>query len=101
MGIANVYIRYVAAPSKGRPNRNGRSEAKFASSPNAFRHHLHCRGGAARRWRYVSPRIAEVLGVTPAEWIANPDLWRSRLHPEDRERVLNLEAEYARKAIRS
>jgi PAS domain S-box-containing protein len=50
--------------------------------------------GPQGRWRYVSPRIAEVLGVTPAEWIANPDLWRSRLHPEDRERVLNLEAEY-------
>jgi len=38
--------------------------------------------GPQGRWRYVSPRIAEVLGVTPAEWIANPDLWRSDCIPK-------------------
>jgi len=48
--------------------------------------------GPRGRWRYVSPRITTVLGFTPGEWIANPDLWPTRLHPEDRERVLALKA---------
>jgi len=33
---------------------------------------------------YVSPQIQELLGVSPEEYIADPDLWASLLHPEDR-----------------
>ena len=29
-----------------------------------------------------------MLGYTPAEWQADPGLWRRRLHAEDRDRVL-------------
>jgi PAS domain S-box-containing protein len=36
---------------------------------------------------YISPRIEEVLGVTAAEWVDNPDLWYDTMHPDDRERV--------------
>ncbi|HEV8045439.1 MAG TPA: PAS domain-containing protein, partial [Rubrobacter sp.] len=36
---------------------------------------------------YVSPQIGEMLGYTPEEWMAGR-LWRERLHPEDRERIL-------------
>jgi diguanylate cyclase (GGDEF)-like protein/PAS domain S-box-containing protein len=36
---------------------------------------------------YVSPQIEGMLGYTPEEWMAGR-LWRERLHPEDRERVL-------------
>ena len=39
-------------------------------------------------WRYVSPQVQTILGFLPSEWIADPDLWMKRLHPEDRERVL-------------
>jgi len=39
-------------------------------------------------WVYVSPQIESVLGYTPEEWQADPALWRRRLHPEDRDRVL-------------
>ena len=42
-------------------------------------------------WHYVSPQIEAILGYTPEEWCANPRLWRDRLHPADRERVLNRE----------
>src|SRR5680860_133190 len=45
--------------------------------------------GADARWRYVSPRIEEMLGFTPAEWPADPTLWARQLHSEDRERVLS------------
>jgi len=37
---------------------------------------------------YVSPRVTEVLGLEPAEWLADGNLWTDRLHPEDRDRVL-------------
>ena len=37
---------------------------------------------------YVSPQIEELLGITPQEYIKDPDLWAIHLHPEDRERSL-------------
>jgi len=37
---------------------------------------------------YVSPQIKEFLGFTPEEYLADPDIWRKRIHPEDRERVM-------------
>ncbi len=37
---------------------------------------------------YVSPQLQAMTGFTPGEWLAEPDMWVRRLHPEDRERVL-------------
>jgi len=37
---------------------------------------------------YVSPRIEGLLGYPPDAWTADPELWQSRLHPEDRAWVL-------------
>jgi diguanylate cyclase (GGDEF)-like protein/PAS domain S-box-containing protein len=37
---------------------------------------------------YVSPQLLAMTGFTPGEWLAEPDMWVRRLHPEDRERVL-------------
>lgn len=37
---------------------------------------------------YVSPQVEPLLGVTPAEWEADPREWIRQLHPEDSERVL-------------
>jgi diguanylate cyclase (GGDEF)-like protein/PAS domain S-box-containing protein len=37
---------------------------------------------------YVSPQLLAMTGFSPAEWLAEPDMWVRRLHPEDRERVL-------------
>jgi PAS domain S-box-containing protein len=42
---------------------------------------------------YVSPQTQEILGVSPEEYTADPDLWRKLLHPDDRNRVM---AEIAR-----
>ena len=39
-------------------------------------------------WRYVSPQIEHILGYTPAEWCADPELWVDRLHADDRGWVL-------------
>ncbi len=37
---------------------------------------------------YASPQIEPLLGYTPEEWAADPDLFVELLHPDDRERVL-------------
>ncbi|MBL8080034.1 MAG: PAS domain S-box protein [Anaerolineales bacterium] len=36
---------------------------------------------------YVSPQIKSMLGYSPEEWLANPNLWSEVIHPLDRERV--------------
>ena len=36
---------------------------------------------------YVNPQIAEILGVTPAEYQGDPGLWLRMVHPDDRDRV--------------
>ena len=41
---------------------------------------------------YMSPRSVEVFGYTPEQWIGIPEFWESHLHPEDRRRVLELDA---------
>lgn len=41
--------------------------------------------GTSGQWRYVSPRIERMLGFTPAEWMADPDIWYEHIHPEDRQ----------------
>jgi diguanylate cyclase (GGDEF)-like protein/PAS domain S-box-containing protein len=37
---------------------------------------------------YVSPQIEGILGVSPERYLAEPDLWTSMLHPDDRARAL-------------
>jgi PAS domain S-box-containing protein len=36
---------------------------------------------------YVSPQIESLLGYTQAEWLADPNLWFERLHPDDRTKL--------------
>jgi diguanylate cyclase (GGDEF)-like protein/PAS domain S-box-containing protein len=44
---------------------------------------------------YTSPQIEKMLGYTPKEWL-DGRLWRERLHPEDRERVLAADERFER-----
>jgi len=37
---------------------------------------------------YVSPQIQAMTGYGPRDWVAVPDMWMRRLHPEDRDQVL-------------
>ena len=37
---------------------------------------------------YVSPQIEALLGITPEEYIDDPDMWVTHLHPEDRDETL-------------
>ncbi len=38
--------------------------------------------------RYISPGISSLLGYTEQEWLADPEIWRRTVHPEDRELAL-------------
>ncbi|MGC9222191.1 MAG: sensor domain-containing protein [Solirubrobacteraceae bacterium] len=53
-------------------------------------------------WLYVNEWIEPILGFTVAEWQNGQAMWKSQLHPDDRERVLATETrrqtEYARAA---
>ena len=47
--------------------------------------------GAKGPWQYVSPQLERMLGFSQEEWTADPTLWARRIHPEDRDRVLEEE----------
>jgi len=44
-----------------------------------------------QRTTYVSPQASRILGHAPAEFIADPQLWRRLRHPADRAKVLAAE----------
>ena len=41
---------------------------------------------------YISPQTEAILGYRPDEWYADADLWRSIVHPDDRERLETTES---------
>jgi PAS domain S-box-containing protein len=47
-------------------------------------------GAATGRTRYVSPQIESILGYTQEEWTGRADFWLDHVHPDDRERVLEV-----------
>jgi diguanylate cyclase (GGDEF)-like protein/PAS domain S-box-containing protein len=49
--------------------------------------------GEEGRWRYVSPQVEEILGYQPEDFIRDPGLWVSLLHPEDRQRAISVESQ--------
>ena len=40
------------------------------------------------RFAYIGPQIERLLGWSPASWVS-VEYWATRIHPEDRERVVN------------
>jgi PAS domain S-box-containing protein len=37
---------------------------------------------------FVSPQVERLLGYKPGKWLEEADFWRSKLHPDDRARVI-------------
>ena len=48
------------------------------------------------RTMYVSPQIEELLGYSAEEFMAQPELWPTLLHPEDRDGVLARDSHHYR-----
>src|SRR5215216_153788 len=69
------------------------SEAKFrrlvAHLPNVV--YINAMGNTTTTI-YVSPQIEALLGYTPQEWLADPNLWSRSIHPDDCEYVLKQSA---------
>jgi PAS domain S-box-containing protein len=57
--------------------------------------------GPQGRFLYIGPQIEEILGYTPEEWMANPDLWRESIHPEEVDAVVELERQQQAESIAS
>ena len=57
--------------------------------------------GPEGNFLYVSPQIEETLGYTADEWLAQPTLWRERIHPDELDRVLELEAQQEQQSLES
>ena len=49
---------------------------------------------------YISPQTATILGYSPEEWQADPTLWVTTTHPEDRDRVIEQDRQAAVRAAR-
>jgi diguanylate cyclase (GGDEF)-like protein/PAS domain S-box-containing protein len=47
--------------------------------------------GQAGEWSYVSPQVADLLGFTPEEWLADPQLWFNQIDSSDRHAALEKE----------
>ncbi len=56
--------------------------------------------GLAGQWEYVSPQIHSLLGFSQSEWMNTKGLWLQQVHPEDRERVMEAEAQSQREGTR-
>jgi diguanylate cyclase (GGDEF)-like protein/PAS domain S-box-containing protein len=48
------------------------------------------------RLAYMSPQITGILGYRPEELVNDPELWPSRIHPEDREAAIEAYEEHWR-----
>jgi len=44
-------------------------------------------GRTSRETLYISPQVEEMLGYPVEQWLAEPDLWKRLLHPDEREVV--------------
>jgi diguanylate cyclase (GGDEF)-like protein/PAS domain S-box-containing protein len=88
---------HVSAPSNG-PASVGHDDADAPDYPGLLERVpaivYIAEPGASGRFQYVSPQIESILGFTPAEWCADPDLWFKQLHPEDRDRMVENEASF-------
>lgn len=41
-------------------------------------------------FNYLSPQVERITGYTAEEWMATKDFWQSHIHPQDRDRVVQI-----------
>src|SRR5438874_7391805 len=88
-------------PGPGRDARSSRVASAFRGNAALYRDLVERMPGAVYvaafgkegRWNFVSSGIETLTGFPPHRFLDDPGFWWSRLHPDDRDRVLRLEAE--------
>lgn len=48
---------------------------------------------------YVSPKVEQITGYSPTQWLAAPGLWLERIHPEDREKALQAQQQLLKTGV--
>lgn len=102
--VWNRDIAHMVDPGEGRPRvvrgvslditERKRAESSMAETEARYRSLIEqipaityiwaaVGAGSENPGTYVSPQIEAILGYPPHEWLVEPDLWRSRLHPDD------------------
>jgi diguanylate cyclase (GGDEF)-like protein/PAS domain S-box-containing protein len=86
-GHSIVAVRDARALLAGREAevRLAEAEARYRSLVEQIPAVVYADDGAVTT--YVSPQILSILGVTPEDYLADPDMWMRMVHPEDRARV--------------
>jgi PAS domain S-box-containing protein len=84
LGAARRELAERARTEQGLRRSQARYREMFQQLPAVVYLEVHALGGS---WLYESPRVQDLLGFTPEE-SGRPGFWKTRLHPEDRERVL-------------
>jgi diguanylate cyclase (GGDEF)-like protein/PAS domain S-box-containing protein len=102
----------IARPPAGRPRPAPPRPASTASEAAELQDHHRalieeipaltyvCWADETRSVAYVSPQLLTMTGYSPGEWLAEPNMWADRLHPEDREKVLRRYREACRSSSR-
>jgi PAS domain S-box-containing protein len=84
LGAAHRELAEQARTQQRLRRSQARYRELFQQLPAVVYLEVHALGGS---WLYESPRVKDLLGYTPEE-SGRPGFWKTRLHPEDRERVL-------------
>ncbi len=79
-----------------------RAEQALRQSQKNYRHLVDSIEGivwegnaGAGNFTFVNQRAERILGYPAERWLSEPDFWSNRIHPEDRERVLQLHRQAA------
>jgi len=78
----------VRLERKKTENARAASEAELRALVEQVPAIVYTESAETRETIYISPQIEKVTGYTPEEWMADSDLWKKMIHPEDRERVI-------------
>jgi PAS domain S-box-containing protein len=84
LGAAHRELTEQARTEQRLRRSQARYRELFQQLPAVIYLEVHALGGS---WLYESPRVKDLLGYTPEE-SGRPGFWKTRLHPDDRERVL-------------
>jgi diguanylate cyclase (GGDEF)-like protein/PAS domain S-box-containing protein len=100
IGVAGILVWSGVGPRRGLVHDLRDADARYRAMVEELPAVLYVADfGAEATWHYVGPRIQELLGYSADEWQADPSLWMSHIHPDDRQRVLEDEEFDGRREI--